>query len=590
MGTAKNINQKKFHFQILAASVLLSLGIGTLGSLDGRDSCGISTLFLFCPSVAEAQGGSLQIKRVPLRISRVSRKLKRALGRTARRFPIDLRSVTGEGNNSEHPTMGMAGMPFKRMMKPAYRDGIGDPQGPELPSARLVSNQCADQLSQRFNDKGVSDFVWQWGQFLDHDITLTPTMAPAEELKIEIPKGDRFFDPTGSGDKWMRMERSFYTMVDGVRQQVNEITAFIDASNVYGSDEARMNALREQDGSGRLKEGPNGMLPFNTDGFPNAPTSKDPSLFLAGDFRANEQIGLTAMHVLFVREHNYWVRNLSQSYPTLSGDQLFQIARSIVAGEMQQITFGEFLPVLLGEGAIANYDGYRSDVDASIMNEFATAAYRFGHSMLSPFILRLDASLLPIPEGPLSLRDGFFQPQRLLTEGGIDPVLRGLAVQKAQEIDIKVIDDVRNFLFGPPGAGGFDLAALNIQRSRDHGLPSYSEMRSMLGLPPLLSFADVTTNREVQQCLASIYPSVRDIDLWVGGLAEDHVEGAMVGETFFEILRDQFERLRDGDRFWYEHYLPKRLARLIRHQTLAKIIKRNSGVRNEIQENVFYAH
>ena len=188
-----------------------------------------------------------------------------------------------------------------------------------------------------------------------------------------------------------------------------------------------------------------------------------------------------------------------------------------------------------------------------IANEFSTGVYRFGHSALSPTLLRLDASLNPIPEGNLALRDAFFRPDRIVDEGGIEPLLRGLASQACSPIDTELVDDVRNFLFGPPGAGGFDLAALNIQRGRDHGLPSYNAMREALwAFEPRASFAEVSSDPDVQARLASVYADVDDIDLWVGVLAEDPFNGGHVGELAFHVIRGQFERLRDGDRYWYQ--------------------------------------
>ena len=150
-----------------------------------------------------------------------------------------------------------------------------------------------------------------------------------------------------------------------------------------------------------------------------------------------------------------------------------------------------------------------------------------------------------------------------------------------------MIDDVRNFLFGPPGAGGFDLASLNIQRGRDHGLPGYNQARVDFGLEPAAGFADVNPDPLVQANLAAAYETVDDVDLWVGGLAEPHVPGALVGETILTILKDQFERLRDGDRFWYQGYLPPEMVRIVEDQTLARIIRRNTEIGNELRDNPF---
>jgi hypothetical protein len=501
------------------------------------------------------------------------------------RFPFELRTIDGSGNNGAHPDWGRAGTPLLRTTAVGYEDGSGSPGGQDRASAREISNLCVAQPGPLPNAIGASDFLWQWGQFLDHDLDLVPTASPAEPFDVAVPVGDPWFDPTATGTATIALNRSHYVTIDGVRQQVNAITAFIDASNVYGSDPARALALRALDGTGRLATSPGDLLPFNEAGLPNAP-SPDPAFFLAGDERANEQVGLTAMHTLFVREHNLWADFFGALAPWLGDDERYGLARAMVGAEMQAITYREFLPVLLGPGALPPYQGYRRAVDPGIANVFAAAAYRVGHTMLSSTLLRLGADGQPVPAGNLPLSGAFFRPD-VFAATGPAPLLRGLASQMAQETDAKVVDEVRNLLFGPPGAGGFDLASLNIQRGRDHGLPGYNRVRVDYGLPAAAGFADVNPDPAVQAELAAAYATVDDVDVWVGGLSEPHVAGAMVGETFFAVLADQFVRLRDGDRFWYQSYLPPLFRNLVEQSTLARIIRRNTEIGPELQPDVF---
>jgi hypothetical protein len=524
------------------------------------------------------------------------------------------RTIDGTGNHPEHEDWGAAGTPFLRVTTAAYADGTTSPGGADRPSARAISNAVCVQDGDRPSTAGITDMVWQWGQFLDHDIVETPVADPSVPFDIEVPAGDPWFDPFGTGAATIALNRSHQQIVDGIGQQVNQITAFIDASNVYGSDAKRAAALRTNDGTGRLRTGRRKLLPFNEEGLPNAPSSS-PELFLAGDIRANEQVALASLHALFVREHNYWARLIDRTARSrrgrrgagrgdrvrltrddlgltdrqrLSGDAIYELARAIVGAEMQVITYREFLPVLLGPGAIEPYRGYRPDVDPRIANVFATAAYRVGHTMLSPTLLRLRRDGTSIAAGDLALADAFFAPEELIDNGGIEPLLRGLCEHPAQDVDPYVIDDVRNFLFGPPGAGGFDLASLNIQRGRDHGLPSYVQLRRNLGLPEITTMDGMTTEAEVAVRLADVYESVEQIDAWVGGLAEDAVPGALVGPTFHRILTDQFRALRDGDRFWYRNHLPDGLADLVEQQTLAGIIRRNTRIGRELPDDVWH--
>ena len=500
-------------------------------------------------------------------------------------FPAEFRTIDGSGNNPNHPSWGSADVELLRRAPAAYEDGVDSPAGADRGSAREISNLCVSQDESIPNHARVTDFVWQWGQFVDHDIDLTPGADPAEPFNIAVPTGDPWFDPAATGTATIGLDRSVYNVVAGVRQQLNEITAFIDGSNVYGSDELRAETLRPLDGTGRLKTSAGGLLPFNEDGLPNAPSSSS-SFFLAGDVRANEQVGLTAMHTLFVREHNYWAGRVAATHPGASDDEIYNMARAIVGAELQAITYREFLPLVLGNGAIKPYKGYKPGVNAGIENIFSTASYRFGHSMLSPQLLRLDNHNQEIAAGNLSLADSFFNPTEVQAEG-IEPLLRGLARQRAQEIDSFLVSEVRNFLFGPPGSGGFDLASLNIQRGRDHGLPSYNQVRVAYGLPPVTSFAQINPDPAVRANLAAAYNTVDDIDAWVGGLAERHVANALVGPTVRAVLADQFTRLRDGDRFWYESYMPKDMVKMIERQTLATIIKRNTAIGNELPKNIW---
>jgi len=500
-------------------------------------------------------------------------------------FPAEFRSIDGVGNNLDHPRWGAAGAKLLRLFEPDYADGAHAPAGPDRASPRAISNAVHAQAGTLPNAAGASDFLWAWGQFLDHDVDETPIGDPAEPFDIPVPAGDPWFDPSGTGAELIPLDRSSYDVVDGVRQQVSLITAFIDASNVYGSDAARAAELRTLDGTGRLKTSAGDLPPFNVNGFPNAP-NEDPEYFLAGDVRANEQVVLTVLHTLFVREHNHWAARASAL--GADGELAYQIARAVVGAEMQAITYREFLPVLLGRDALVPYAGYRAEVNATVANGFATAGYRVGHTLLSPELLRLAADGAVIPEGNLALSDAFFQPDEL-SSIGVEPYLRGLCTQRAQEVDPYVIDALRNFLFGPPGAGGFDLVSLNIQRGRDHGLPAYCEVREKLGLAPALAFADVCSDPEVQADLASVYRRVEDVDAWVGLLSEDHAPAGMVGPTLRALLANQFERLRDGDRFWYETYLPAPMVAFVERQTLAAVIRRNSSIGAELPDDVFHA-
>ena len=311
------------------------------------------------------------------------------------------------------------------------------------------------------------------------------------------------------------------------RQQVNSITSFLDASQVYGSDAARAAALRTGAG-GQLKTSAGNLLPLNTMGLANGDNG-DPAhdqYYVAGDVRVNEQTGLTAIQTLFMRKHNRQASILAAANPSWTDERIYQQARKIVGAEIQSITYQGFLPALLGSNAPGIQSTYKPTVSPAIANEFATALFRFGHSMLSTSLLRIQNDGTPAPGGPLSLQDSFFQHQNLSSPNQLDYILKGLAVDTQQEIDPHIVDGVRNFLFGEPiPGGGEDLATLNIQRGRDHGLADYNTVRVAYGLPAVTSFAQITSNVTLQNQLKTMYGNVNNIDLWIGALSEDHVAG-----------------------------------------------------------------
>lgn len=315
-----------------------------------------------------------------------------------------------------------------------------------------------------------------------------------------------------------------------------------------------------------------------------------PDLFVAGDVRANEQAGLISMHTLFLREHNRQADELALKHPDWTDEQLYQQARKYVGAHIEIITFHEFLPALMGPFAPAtSYPGYNVGLEPSIFNEFSTVFYRLGHAMLTSQLDRLEEDGTSIPEGPLSLKDAFFDPPTVIQDGGISPILRGLANQTMEEVNAKVVDAIRNFLFGQPGAGGLDLASLNINRGRDHGIPDYNTLRAELGLVPFDDFSQITSDPTLALALETIYGDIDSIDPWVGALAEDHLPGASMGELLVTGLKLQFEALRTADRFWCEGdaEISSEKMEEILNTKLSDIIRRNTDVQ-DIQDNVFF--
>lgn len=193
-------------------------------------------------------------------------------------------------------------------------------------------------------------------------------------------------------------------------------------------------------------------------------------LRMAGDVRANEQPGLAALHTLFVREHNRLAAEIAGANPSWSDEEIYQRTRKIVGAIMQSITYNEWLPALLGAHAPdpAGFN-YIPFVDPTISNEFATALFRFGHTMVSPQLMRIHPDNHPDAIASLDLVTAFFNPLVIQTPQDFEYILKGLSCQLQQNADPRIIPQLRNNLIGPAGSGGMDLAALNIQRGRNHG-------------------------------------------------------------------------------------------------------------------------
>ncbi len=285
----------------------------------------------------------------------------------------EFRTFNGTFNNLDRPRLGSIFIPLLRMA-PADYGPNNSLARQDAVSARVISNAVSNQSAAVFNNRDLSDFIWQWGQFIDHDIDLTEFQSPEESAPIPIPLGDAQFDPLSGGDKFMPFSRSIYSISlfrRRVRQQLNEITAFIDGSGVYGSTLERANALRTfADGKLRTSDGGEfgDLLPLDDSG----------QQFLAGDIRAGEQAGLSCMHTLFVREHNRIADQLKAADGSLTDEEIYQRARKKVYAILESITYNEWLPALLGpEHPLSPYAGYDSSVSPNIANEFSTAAYPY---------------------------------------------------------------------------------------------------------------------------------------------------------------------------------------------------------------------
>ncbi|EFA01243.1 peroxidasin isoform X1 [Tribolium castaneum] len=551
-------------------------------------------------------------------------------------FHSKYRTIDGTCNNLQHPMWGASLTGFRRILKPIYENGFSTPVGwnkgvkyygfPK-PSSRLVSTTLI-ATKRTTPDGEITHMVMQWGQFLDHDLDhAIPSVSSESWDGIDCKKSCDYAapcypmdvppnDPRVTNRRCIDFIRSSAICGSGMtsvffdniqhREQINQLTSYIDASQVYGFSEELARDLRDLNSDGgRLREGPifpnrKPLLPYaGNQGVDCRRNLSESTIncFVAGDIRANEQAGLIAMHTLWMREHNRVARELKQLNPQWNSDTVYHESRKIIGAAMQHLTYQHWLRFIIGEEGmqlLGEYKGYDPTVNPSISNVFATAALRFGHTLINPVLHRLDWDFKPIREGHLPLHKAFFSPWRIVDEGGIDPLLRGLFTvpAKIKKPDENLNTALTEQLFETAHAVALDLAAMNIHRSRDHAIPGYIEFRKFCNMTQVDSFEDLTgeiTDRSVLRKLQDLYGHPGNIDVWVGGVLEDPVKGGRVGPLFRCLLIEQFRRLRDGDRFYYENpsvFKPEQLVQ-IKQYSLSRVLCDNGDNITRVSKNAF---
>lgn len=467
-----------------------------------------------------------------------------------------------------------------------------EPTGTDLPSPRLISNVLCSQNDDVFSSRGLSEFVVFFGQFIDHNIIAT-VANPTEPMHIEIPPDDPVFGNTTATLHFVRNVRAVPEGEPDAERSVNLLSSAFDLAAVYGSDATRAANLRTFS-NGLLKTSPGNMLPYNVNNLFNAPTS-DTRFFVAGDHRANEHPVLTSLHTLFVREHNRLAQELIETFPEWNDDQLYNTSRMINWSQFQKIVFEEWYPAMTGK-RLRRYTKHRKWANPSVSDVFSTAAFRIGHTLVGNSVSRMGPGNTEMPK--MDMKDMFFVPWAVENDG-IEAYIRGAIQNPSQEVDVLVHSSIRNFLFSAvPEEKGFDLIALNLQRSRDHAIPSYNNVRRMYGRPAANNFRQITRNVALQSKLQSVYGTVDRVEAWIGLLAEDHVRGASMGRTMLKIWQQEFTRMRAGDRFFYEQkkmFPPEVVEKLPWVEQLKgidnlmkKIIVRNTDIsEEELAQNIW---
>uniref|UniRef100_A0AAR5Q3E0 Peroxidase n=3 Tax=Dendroctonus ponderosae TaxID=77166 RepID=A0AAR5Q3E0_DENPD len=533
------------------------------------------------------------------------------------------RTINGSCNNLDKAHRGESFTGYSRLLYADYSDGVHEPRRAvsrkTLPNPRLVISsliKTANRPSKKFTLA-----IMQWGQFLEHDLCRSATaVAIHTDSSIECCSKDgvnltpRFVHPFCSpiyvtNDKKYSEEGvtclSFVRSIPAIRSdcsfgaadQVNQATHYLDGSQIYGSTLRRSQQLRAFDG-GKLATSTfedREYLPLSKDPTHDCQLfSRNSTCFESGDARVNFQPQLALMHTLWYREHNRLATELGKLNSHWDDETLFQEARRIVIAEMQTITYNEWLPLVLGKSFNDHYDGtltYHKDADASVSNAFATAVMRSLKSLSDGMPKFYDENRAA--NESIFMRNYFNNPGLLRQNGVLDALSRGLTTQASQRLDIFFADDLINQLY-TNGKFGFDVLSFDLQRGRDHGLPSYASYRTLCGLRETNSFIDFLDVMKEQDILAlqRVYASPQDVDLIIGGLLEKPKSDSLFGPTFSCIVADQMIRTRLGDRYFLDNPdQPKPFTyeqlREIGNVSLARIICDDSDDVQQMQKRAF---
>ncbi|CAH0394955.1 unnamed protein product [Bemisia tabaci] len=546
------------------------------------------------------------------------------------------RTIDGSCNNLKNPLWGTPNTQYARLLPSKYADGIHSPPvsvtGTELPSPRLVSIVL-------FQDLPINDPVWTlitmtWGQIITHDMSMSmgtrqgkahSTHCCSEDghlaeyqgptcFPIKIPDNDPLFGRFNRD--CMNFVRSTTDIDTGCNaghtpaEQLVVVTHWMDASFVYGSTDEMARRLREFVGGRLLTEFRYGRpwppAAQNKSATCDTQREEEPC-YEFGDTRANQNPQLTVLQIIFLREHNRVATVLAHINPHWDDETLYQEARRIVIAEYQHINYYEWLPIILGTDNMVKFgliqdpapahkdyvNDYNDHVEPNTINEHATAGFRYLHSSIQGYF-HLFSEYRQRPEVTVRLSDTFNRPEIIEDGDNMDSLTRGLSTQSQEEIDPFFTAEITNYLFRNGKPFGRDLRAIDIQRGRDHGLASYNDVREFCGLPrayKFQDFADYITPERIEK-LESLYASVDDVDLSVGGSLERHIENTLLGPTFLCLSLEQFYRTRVSDRFFYEQphspntFTPEQLNE-IRKASLSRLLCDNSDNIHTMQPKGF---
>ena len=485
------------------------------------------------------------------------------------------RTADGSYNDLASPAMGMAGTRFGRNVPPRFTD---PEHGERLltPNPRLVSTELLARGAEMIPATTLNVIAGAWLQFQTRDWFSHGT-DPDRPFAVPRPDGDSWpADPI----LLPRTARDPHadespTAPDLPATFVNTETHWWDASQVYGSTPEFQHAVRKPAlGPGKVAIGADGLIDV------------DPALLASSGGLDGWWVGLELLHTAFMREHNAICDVLHAAYPSWTDDQVFDKARLVVAALIAKIHTVEWTTAILAHpvlriGMRANWFGIAEERVHRLLGRLG------GSEVLSG----IPGSVTDHHSAPYSITEEFVAVYRMHPLVPDDLALRSTA--DAQRVEHREFLDVAGLrsreVLGRLGAADLfyslgaahpgavtlhnhprfmqrfrrddgmeiDLAAVDILRSRERGVPRYNQFRRLLHLPEARSFEDLTENPATAAELAAVYASIEDVDLTVGLYAEPPPAGFGFSDTAFRIFILMASRRLKSDRFFTRDFTPE---------------------------------
>jgi hypothetical protein len=505
-----------------------------------------------------------------------------------------VRTPDGTGTDPIHPDMGSAGSRFGRNVP------LDDtrPQNVLKPNPRTVSNELLAR-KDFIPATSLNVLAAAWLQFEVHDWMSHGTNELDDPWEIELDRED----PWPERPMQIRRTQVDATSDGGPPTYRNTETHWWDASQVYGSSPIIEKIVRAGT-AGHVKLSPEGVIPFDP---PNMPPI--PGVDIAG-VTGNWWLGLAMMHTLFMREHNSICDHLAAVYPSWDDDQLFDHARLINAALIAKIHTVEWTPALLAD----------SDLELGMRwNWWGAQGERLqkqvGRLTKSEEFSGVPGSDLYYHGAPYAMTEEFVAVYRMHPLIPDDYSIRASSDNGLiQELDFTHLAGVRTHLvlddpricmndlfysfgtshpgaivlhnypnrlrhFSEPDGTILDLAATDILRIRERGVPRYNEFRRKFHLNPATRFEDFSQDSEVVEDLRRIYDCPDDVDLMIGLYTETPPAGFAFSDTAFRVFILMATRRLKSDRFFtYDYrpevYTPEGLS-WIENNTMASVILRH---------------